>query len=296
MTTAVLTEIPTEDGVYNDVPEELYHSDRNSLSSSGARTVLWSSPAAFHEEQTAPRKPKEAYDFGHLVHLLVLGKGGEIVVLDPAIHGLKADGKTSDSPTSTKMWKDAVAAVRERGATPVTPDAHAKAKRMADQVLIHPRARDLLSQGDPEITGYWTDPETGVRLRWRGDHLHWGRSRLIIVDYKSTKSAKPSNFHRSCSEYHYHQQEPWYIDGAIANDLCDDPLFLFIAQEKEPPFLVSVHESHPDDVSRGRALNRKAINTYAECRQTGKWPGYGDGIHTIEHPSYAITREQAMIK
>ncbi|MBX9919111.1 MAG: PD-(D/E)XK nuclease-like domain-containing protein [Mycolicibacterium frederiksbergense] len=293
--TAVLTEIPAEDGVYAGVPEELYHSDRDSLSSSGARTILWSSPAAFHEEQTTPREPKAAYDFGHLVHLLILGEGGKIEVLDPAVHGLTKDGKPAANPASTAMWKEAEAAARERGATPVTIAEFAKAKEMADQVLLHPVAGALLSQGDAEITGYWTDPETGVRLRWRTDWLHQGRSRLIIVDYKSTKSAKPAAFHRSCSDYGYHQQEDWYCEGIAANGLCDDPLFLFIAQEKTRPYLVSVHESHPDDIVRAHGLNRRAINTYAECRETGKWPGYGDGIHLIEHPRYAVIREEAMI-
>lgn len=294
--TAVLAEIPTEDGVYDEIPEELYHSDKDSLSSSGARTILWESPAAFNYQLTASRKPKDSYDMGHLIHLLVLGEGGLVEVLDPAEIGVKADGSKSDTPKSTKAWKDAVAEVRERGATPVTPAEYATAKQMADKVREHPRAADLLSQGDAEISGWWTDPETGVRLRWRGDWLHEGRTRLIIVDYKSTKSARPSSFHRSCSDYGYHQQEAWYKAGARANDLDEDPLFLFIAQEKEPPYLVSVHESHPDDVVRAAALNRKAIDTYARCRDTGVWPGYGDGIHTIVHPTYAITREEAMIR
>ncbi len=296
MTAATLIGIPTEDGVYAGIPEETYHADRDSLSSSGARTILWDSPALFHFEQSQPPAPKDHYDMGHLTHLLVLGEGGRIEVLDPDEIGKKADGKKADNPKSTKAWKDAVAEVRKRGAVPVTPDQYETASQMATKVHEHPRAAELLSQGDAEISGWWTDPITGVRLRWRGDWLHEGRTRLIIVDYKSTKSARPSSFHRSCSDYGYHQQEAWYKAGAKANDLDDDPLFVFIAQEKEPPYLVSVHESHPDDVVRAAALNRKAIDIYARARDTGIWPGYGDGIHTIVHPTYAIQREEAMLR
>ena len=296
MTATVATSAPEEDGVYANIPDEVYHADRNSLSSSGARTLLWSSAAAFDEQQRTPRAPTAAYDQGHLVHLMVLGEGARIEVLDPAVHGLKADGTPSDKPTSTAMWKQAEAEVRERGAIPITPAEYAEAKRMADQVFKHPLARNVLSRGDAEVSGYWTDPDTGVRLRWRADWLHPGRTRLIIVDYKTTKSARPSSFHRSCGDYGYHQQEAWYRDGAIANDLDPDPLFIFIAQEKTPPYLVSVHESHPDDIARARALNRKAIDLYAECRRTGIWPGYGDGIHTIDIPAYQRIREEALLK
>ncbi|GAS98790.1 RecE, partial [Mycolicibacterium canariasense] len=68
-----------------------------------------------------------------------------------------------------------------------------------------------------------------------------------------------------------------------------------IAQEKEFPYEVTVHESRPTDVNRGRALNRKAINLWAQCHKSNEWPGYPPGIHTIRHPSYAIHREQEQI-
>jgi PDDEXK-like domain of unknown function (DUF3799) len=294
--TATLTGIPTEDGVYAGIPDEVYHADRDSLSSSGARKILWDSPAAFHEEQTNGRPPKKEYDVGHLVHFLVLGEGAKITVLDPAVHGLTATGKPTDNFRSTASWKAAEAEVRDRGEIPVTPAEYETARRMADQLLKHPIAAGLLSQGDAEITGYWRDAATGVRLRWRGDWIHQGRTRLILVDYKTTKSARPAAFHKSCSDYRYHQQEAWYRDGAIANGLDDNPLFLLIAQEKEPPYLPSVHESKPEDIERARALNRKAIDLYARCREHNDWPGYGDGIHTINHPTYAIYREEDMIR
>lgn len=296
MTAAVITTVPEEDDVYPGIPDEVYHADRGSLSSSGARTILWGTPAKFEDEQKSPPPAKKEYDFGHVAHLLILGEGSKVAVLDPAVHGLTDDGKPAKSPKSTSMWKKADAEARERGEVPISVEDYETAKVMAAKVLEHPQAAALLSQGDPEISGFWHDQATGVRLRWRADWLHPGRTRLIIVDYKTTKSAHPTAFHKSCAEYGYHQQEAWYRDGAIANGLCDDPLFLFIAQEKTSPFLVSVHESKPEDIERARQLNRIAIDRYARCRETGIWPGYGDGIHTINHPAYSVYREQDLLK
>lgn len=295
--TTTIHVLPQEDGVFVGIPDEVYHADPNSLSSSGARKLLWDSAAAFDQERRTPRAPKTEYDVGHLVHFLVLGEGAKIEVLDPAVHGLTAAGKPTDSFKSTAMWKDKCAEVRKSGAIPVTPAEYAEAEVMAAALLKHPLAKRLLASGDAEISGYWTDPETEVRLRWRADWLHRGRSsRLIIVDYKTTKSARPSSFHKSCGDYGYHQQEDWYRTGVVANGLDDDPLFVFIAQEKEPPYLASVHESHPEDIARAHELNRKAIDIYAKCRETGIWPGYGDGIHTIEIPTFQRIREEALLK
>ncbi|MGV0595663.1 PD-(D/E)XK nuclease-like domain-containing protein [Mycolicibacterium porcinum] len=287
-----VTPVPSEDGVYDDIPEENYHGDPDSLSSSGARQLLKTSPKKF---LLAPRVEKREWDVGHVVHKLILSKGSDVVVLDPAVHGLTLEGKPSKSPKSTAMWQQAEAESRARGAVPISTADYEIAQAMAATVRNNDHAAGLLSQGDAEISGYWHDPATDARLRWRADWLHPGRNRLIIVDYKSTKSAEPHAFWKSVSDYGYHQQDAWYRDGVIACGIDDDPLFLFIAQEKEYPFEVTVHESKPEDVERARALNRKAIDLWARCRQSGEWPGYPPGVHKIQHPSYAIYREQEQL-
>ena len=292
MTAALLTAVPAEDGFYHDLPEEIYHSDLDSLSSSGARALLKTSPRKFH---LAQRVEKRAWDVGHVTHKLILGKGSDIAVLDPAEHGLTQEGKASKNYRSTSMWQDAEAEARGRGAVPISLGDYEIAQAMSDAVWDNDYAADLLSVGDAEVSGYWTDPITGARLRLRMDWMHPGRSRLIIVDYKTTKNAEPHAFWKSCSEYGYHLQDAWYRAGAVACGLCDDPLFVFIAQEKDYPYEVTVHESRPADLLRGAGLNRKAIDLWAQCHQSNEWPGYPPGIHTIRHPSYAIHREQEQI-
>lgn len=271
--------IPAEDGVYADISDTDYHSDKDSLSSSGARTLLWSAPAKFLAEQMKPPNPKPEYDFGHVTHRLVLSKGSEIDVVDAG------NWQTNAAKTARLESWDA-------GKVPILAKDYETAKLMAKRVVEHPIAGALLAVGDAEVSGWWHDEVTGARLRWRADWLHPGRSRLIIVDYKTTKSAEPKAFAKSIGEYGYHQQDAWYRAGVIANGVDPDPLFLFIAQEKTAPYLVSVNETRPDDLERGHQLNLRAIEIYAQCRQTGQWPGYGDGIHTADIPNYHRYREE----
>lgn len=292
MTAALLTAVPAEDGIYRDLPEEIYHGDLDSLSSSGARALLKSSPRKF---RLAQRKEKRAWDVGHVTHKLILGKGSDIAVLDPAVHGLTKDDKPATNYRSTSMWQAAEADARTRGAVPISVSDYETAQAMEAAVWNNDDAADLLSVGEAEVSAYWHDPLTEARLRLRIDWQHPGRNRLIIVDYKTTKNAEPYAFWKSCSEYQYHLQDAWYRDGVIACGIDDDPLFVFIAQEKDYPYDVTVHESKPSDVHRGRALNRKAINLWARCHKADEWPGYPPGIHTIRHPSYAIHREQEQI-
>ena len=270
------------DGVVSGLPDNAYHGDRTSLSSSGARTLLWQAPARFRAEQQERPDPKPEYDFGHVAHKLILGVGEEIVEVDATSWQTKAA-----SDTRREAWA--------QGKIPILTKHMETAQLMAKRVHEHPLAAALLSTGDPEVSGFYRDPLTGVRLRWRADWLHPGRSRIICVDYKTTKDASPRGFHKSIGEYRYHQQDAWYRDGLIANEVDDDPLFLFIAQEKVPPYLVSVHECRDWQLQRGRALNRNAIDRYAHCLETNDWPGYGDGIHTVDLPTYINYREEEML-
>ncbi|MDO2987882.1 PD-(D/E)XK nuclease-like domain-containing protein [Mycobacteroides abscessus subsp. massiliense] len=287
-------QIPAEDGMYSGIPDEVYHGDRTSLSSSGARALLAPScPEIFRHQQLEPPAPKPQYDFGHVAHKFVLGEGSEIAELDPAIHGLNKDGSPSKSPTSTAMWQEAAEAARYRGQIPMHIAEVAKARAMAARVREHPLAAALLADGTPELSGYWHDPETGVRLRFRPDWLpNPGRGRLIVVDYKTATSAHPGHFARAAADYGYHQQVPWYLDGLAACDIADDAAFVFIVQSKTPPFPVSVIELKPDDIELGRRRNRKAIDLYAACTAHDHWPDYGQGVHSVSLPSYAVYQQE----
>lgn len=279
--TLTMSTVPELDGIYTDIPELVYHADRGSLSSSGARKLL-DCPAIFHHEQEQPPTPKPQFDFGHVAHGLVLGVGLDVVPVDAP------DWKTKAAQEERKQ-------AHAEGKVPLLVDDVAKAELMAQRVLEHETAAALLAVGDPEISGYWHDDVAPVRLRFRTDWLHPGRSRIIAVDYKTSTSANPGKFAKSCADFGYHQQAAWYIDGLAETGAGEDSAFLFIVQSKEPPHLVTVVELDPDDIDRGRRLNRRAINLYADCIADDQWPDYGQGIHQISLPGYSRYQEEAQL-
>jgi hypothetical protein len=67
---------------------------------------------------------------------------------------------------------------------------------------------------------------------------------------------------------------------------------VFIAHEKEPPYLVSVVELDADAVALGRALNARAAEMFRDCRESGVWPGYGDEVHQISLPRWSYTQAE----
>lgn len=244
-------------GFHHDVPEATYHGHRGSLSVSGAK-VLLRSPALFKWQQDNPVH-KDVFDFGSAAHALVLGVGAPI-------HVVYADSwRTKDA----KAEQDAA---RANGATPLLEKDYQRVQEMADKLSSHTLAMRLLSEGQPEVSAYALDEATGVLRRGRFDWLH----PTLLVDYKSAASADPAAWagrYGVVKKFGYDLQAAWYTD--LARDLGHPAAaFAFIAQEKEPPYDVSVVYVDDYELHEAREKNRHALERFRDCTESGIWPGY----------------------
>lgn len=268
-----------EPGVH-EMSNEVYQADPvpgGSLSSTGARRLLPPScPALFRYWADHPEPPKAEYDFGHAAHKLVLGAGPDAVVIDAA-------------DWRTKAAKEQRAEAYAAGKVPLLAADWVQVTAMADALAEHPVAKVLFDSryGKPEQSLFWRDDEAGIWRRARLDWLPEGRGkRLIIPDYKTTNCAAREALERSIANFGYHQQAAWYLEGVTALGLDDDPAFLFVAQEKTPPYLVNVVELDAVALRIGRDLNRDAMTIYAECAATDQWPGYADDVELVSLPRW----------
>jgi hypothetical protein len=272
----------TEPGVY-EMPEEVYHADPvpgGSLSASGAKKLL-ACPAKFAYEREQPR-PSAAMEFGTAVHTLVLGKGSRIAVVDAE------NWKTNAAKAAAKE-------ARSEGKIPLLSGDHLKAKAVADAVLAHPVAGKLFNPefGDAERSIFWVDELTGVWLRSRLDWLPHpaahGR-RLVVGDFKSAASASKAAISKAVANYGYHIQNAFYSEAVRAMGLDEDPGFVFVFAEKEPPYPITLAQLDDDALMAGHAAMRRAIERYRDCTASGIWPAYSetpDVIETISLPRWA---------
>ena len=265
----------TAPGIF-DVPEAEYHSGANlapemgrSLSATAAKTLL-ANPARFLYERDHGRPPKDAFDVGTLAHELILRGGDDrLVVVDAYDWRSKA----------AQEAKKAAHAARK---VPVHRGDLLAASHLARAVRNHRLAAAILSEGEPEKSLYWTDPETGITCRGRVD---WLRDNAI-VDVKTTTygGSDPGAFGRAAASYDYPLQAAHYQDGIEA--LTGQRLpFIFVVVEKEPPHFVRVHQLHPDDLETGRGRAREARRLFAEYESDG-YPEVGQDIETTPLPGW----------
>ena len=281
MTAAVEVEAPK---IVDGLSAEDYHADRTSISSSGLRALLNPGcPAQFKYDRDHPQAPKREFDLGHAAHLLVLGEGPEIDVLDFDNY-------------LTKPAKLARAEAYEMGVVPLLRHEFEQVQAMATAVREHPDAGALLAmQGLAEQSIYWTDPATRVRCRVRPDWLVQHPQVTLVVDLKTTTDASPDACSKAIESHSYHQQGALYIDGVQAAGLAPEGArFIWIFVSKKAPHLVTVRELADQDQDIGRARNDRALRIYADCTTTGVWPdwtGTVTEIPAISMPSWDVIRQ-----
>jgi hypothetical protein len=266
-----------------------YHA-RPELSSTEARLLL-ESPAKYRWKKDHPPliNPSKKFDIGSAIHSKTLGTGYEAVRIPDDLLG-------SNGAISTKAAKKWVEQARTEGKIPLKSSEFQPIADAAEAVLTHPGARNLFQQkGTAEVSVFSTDPATGVQVRARFDFLPdtfaLGSPSRVAVDLKSCASADPEQFVKSIANYNYDVQRAWYLD-ALRWETGEDAEMVFVAVEKDPPYLVSVIQLPTLWVAMGATKARIAREKYASCVETGVWPGYGDDVHMPSPPTWLIYQHE----
>lgn len=258
----------------HDIPAAEYHASP-ALSSSGARKLLPPScPAIFEYERRQGEKHRRTFDIGTVAHTILFGNGSEPHVVDAENYLTKLARKDRDE-------------AYERGDVPLLPDEFDAVQAMVTAARQHPRVAELLAEGLPERSLFWTDEGTGVQCRAR---LDWLRPDGI-VDYKTTTEVDPGHIAKAVANFGYHVQAAFYLAGALELDLLPaDAPFHFIFQSKSPPHLIKVVELDETALEIGRDKFEAALEIFRDCDEAGVWPDYGDHIEVISLPSYEVRR------
>jgi hypothetical protein len=260
---------------------EAYHADpcpEPSLSSSIAKILLTQSP--LHAWLAHPRlnpkyRPREdsRFDLGSAAHALLLEGDDRMVVVDAHDWRTKAAQEQRDAarlagkhPILRHQFYDVTAMVAE-----------------ARKFIESTELAGIFQRGKPELTATWTDGEIHCRARfdWLTD------DRRVVLDYKSTESAEPNQFIRQIARMGYDVQASFYT--IAVEETCQvTPEFVFLAQEIEAPYACSLVGLSNAYKEIGRAKVGGAMDRWARCMSSGKWPAYSNQIAYAEPNAYQI--------
>lgn len=249
-----------------------------------SRSQLWKireSPEKFKYAMEHPEEPTPALLFGTMVHKLVLEPDtfDEEFIVAPEV-----DRRTKEGKAAWSQFEEDAA-----GRQIVKQADFQKAQEMVVALQAVPMIQTLLA-GRHEVPLFWTDELTGEPCKVRLDILHeMPDDRLLIVDYKSANDATTEAFIRSAINYGYDFQVGMYAEGVLQNYGQRKIDFLFIVQEKDPPYAANILLADELIAKRGFDLFRELLGIYHNCKTTGNWYGYlgpDDTLNTLGLPAW----------
>ena len=270
-------------GIYSGIPLDTYHQpdicDGPSVSSSILRTIIGESPAHFycywlgnknHVEKETPRH----FVVGRAAHHLFLGEKffTEKFVVQPEDYEDEngAIKKWTYGAKACKEWRD----IQERtGRLILTAAEFEDIKGMAVELGMDPLVKEGALNGLIEHSIFWKDKKTGIWLKARPDTIPGDSG--DFVDYKTTVSVQWHALERSIEDFNYHMQGALVLRGAREVLEMPNPSFTLVWQEKKPPYCVRSTVLKDNEIAEGERGNRMAIDTFARCLKSGKWPGPG---------------------
>jgi len=260
------------EGIIQQLDEEAYHADPDSISKSGLWTMISKTPAHFRYAPARGREPQ--LDVGSATHL---------AILQPELAATRVVKGPPDRRGN--RWKDALAETPDNAYLLPAGD-YDGVMIMADQVRKHPVVQRLTSGTTLfEASGFWTDERTGIRMRCRPDSV--APEMEIMGDLKTTADASAWNWSRTAGNLGYHMQEHIYSTGWPLSGGCNINAFVFIVVEAKAPYCTVVYELDPSAVTEGRALFEKALDLYKKCMETDEWPGYPTDVVQTDIPNFA---------
>lgn len=240
-------------GLHLEIPEALYHRDPRSLSSSHAKTLIYEGPDALNEKDGAPVTYNDNFDFGSVVHGLILGVG---------------DYEVLDYPNyRSKESREARDALRAAGVAPILPHKMEEALAMQASVFRHAEATQLMAEGAPEVSMWATDPATGVVMRGRVDW--WNQA---VIDLKTTSGgATLVDWVHTVWAFRYAFQFAYYNKILELNGL-EPGRPRWIVVSKREPYETAVFSPSAELMRRAERDVDRALRLYAHCKEHDVWP------------------------
>lgn len=146
---------------------------------------------------------------------------------------------------------------------------------MKTALLCNPEVRDLLigRKIRTEVPYQWVDDETGEVCKCKADIVTEIDGVPTVIDYKTTLSCEDGAFERSSRKFGYDFQVGFYLEG-INKSTLEEHNFIFIAQEKQAPYLSRVYICDEGFINAGKRKYRELLRRYHDCKVKNEWKGY----------------------
>ena len=235
---------------------------------------------------------------------LSFGRACHARMLEPDLYrdqyAVMPDFEPSDDKAKTAGWRntkdykaqrDAWLAERE-GIETISQDEADQIDAMAAVMFAHPVVKLLRARGGCEVSVRYD--LMGVPMKSRLDkHVPEGQFPPTIIDLKTTTTTDRDALDRAVLSFRYHFKAAVYIDGleAATGERAD---YMWVFQEKQPPYDVIVRQIDDDSLRVGRQEYRTVLQRLKLALKANEWPGRSRDIERGGLPVWYLKRLEKM--
>lgn len=247
--------------------------------------------SAAHFACEVEREESAAFDLGTAAHSLNLEGDSSIFVELPEFSPIETTIPGAKPGTTKKHTITAKAQMEEfqkkhEGKLLIPSKSYKHLMGMHEVFLRNRDAQDLLRGAKVEASFKYLDEGSGLRCKFRPDILRdW---ECLIPDYKTCESARKYEFEKAIVRFGYHFSAAHYVAGAkrVIKDCWWD--FLFIAQEKKPPYAINIIPMSRRDLERSLEFRGKVMNAIANDVEANHFPDYSAKREETCLPAYGF--------
>lgn len=282
------------DGIYTDLSIKDYHANKTHYS---ATQLKYAKTSLKHFQWyiggMLPKPEGTHFPFGNAFELALLDNASflkEVAVMpdeDWVSNALQVNPELKNVRNS-KLYKDAEKEFIEKATgkyiiNDVGPESFDTIEHMLDSCYQDKVIQGLIKNTEYQLSLFWTDEETGLKLKTRPDICK--RNKNVIVNVKTILDGSPESFSKEMNKYDYPMQACIEIKGCLATGLMDAvDSYFWLAVEKLPPYNATIYEFHESDIKACMDSTGYHLQKLARAEKENFYPGYSneaDNTHGI---------------
>lgn len=275
-----------EDGIYSDLSIEDYHENKTHIS---ATQIKYARESLKHFEWfisgKLPQEEKQQFGFGNAFELALMAsdvylKKVAVMPENDFIAAALEEKPDLTVPRNSKKFKTErdqwLTANQGKYIISDTGDFSFEAiEEMLSSCYQDKVIQALIKNTEYQLSLFWTDPETGVKLKTRPDFCK--RKKNVLVNIKTTADGSPEAFSKDLKKWDYPIQAAIEIQGALNTGLMDRvDTYFWLVVEHQPPFNATIYEFQETDIAAVTDTLFYLLNKIKKGQDQGLWPGYSD--------------------
>jgi len=291
-----------EDGIYDNITIEAYHENKTHLSATqiklakrSLKELDWTRRGLIQQEQ------KKHFDFGNSFELALLSPvefSEKVAILkdsqwvqealkeNPNLSKPRASGAYQKAHREFLIGREDMYKIPDTG-----QESYETIKAMLESCFADKIIQGLIRNTEYQLSLFWTDDETGLKMKTRPDICK--RKKNVVINVKTVLDGSPKAFSKDLANYEYPLQACVEISGCQASGLMTSvDNYFWLVVEKLPPFNATIYEFALDDIKASMDELDYLKHKVVKARDENFFPGYSDradnehGILTAQIPLY----------